>query len=263
MHETERHRLILSTVQNKPVLTVHEIVELTGASEATIRRDIAFLHLKKRVKRVRGGVEALVPPQVGVLLGRTYTVNEGIRIFEKKTIAQQAVELCQDGDSIILNGGTTTFQMTPWLSTMQMQILTNSFPIAEYLLKHSKSTVMLPGGIIYREQNIILNPFDSEFVRGFHAHRIFMGAYGVGPFGVMEADPLLVQAEQRLAQQADDIILLVDSSKFSKRSSFILFDLSRVSVVITDDQVDDKSAQMLDQSGVKLIVVSLNKKQSA
>ena len=62
MHEKERHRLILSAVQERPVVTVQEMVALTDASEATIRRDIAALHMQKRLRRVRGGAEAMVPP---------------------------------------------------------------------------------------------------------------------------------------------------------------------------------------------------------
>ena len=61
MHERERHRIILSAVQEKPVATVQDLVELTSASEATIRRDIAALHVQGRLRRVRGGAEALHP----------------------------------------------------------------------------------------------------------------------------------------------------------------------------------------------------------
>lgn len=76
MHETERHRIILSAVQDKPVVTVGELRGLTGASEATIRRDIASLHMKKKLRRVRGGAEAITPPQFVGLAGRPFAVNE-------------------------------------------------------------------------------------------------------------------------------------------------------------------------------------------
>ena len=55
---------------------------------------------------------------------------------------------------------------------------------------------MLPGGVIYREQNIILSPFDNDVTRNFYAKRMFMGAQGLGPLGLMEADPLLIQADR-------------------------------------------------------------------
>ncbi|TKB69832.1 MAG: DeoR/GlpR transcriptional regulator, partial [Mesorhizobium sp.] len=185
MHEKERHRIILSAVQEKPVVTVQEMVDLTESSEATIRRDIAALHVQKRLRRVRGGAEALSPPQFIGLAGRPFSVNETINASQKRAIAREAVELCKDGEPIIINGGTTTFQMVHFLTGRRMPIFTNSFPIAEHLLRHSKNTVMLSGGTIYREQNIILSPFDNDVTRNFYARRMFMGAQGLGPLGLM------------------------------------------------------------------------------
>ena len=70
----------------------------------------------------------------------------------------------------------------------------------------------------------------------------------------MEADPLLIQAEQKLIGQADELVVLVDSSKFDQRSSLVLCPLSRVTTVITDDGISDKAAAMLDAADVNLIV---------
>jgi DeoR family ulaG and ulaABCDEF operon transcriptional repressor len=263
MHEKERHRIILSAVQEKPVVTVPEMVELTSSSEATIRRDIAALHLQKRLRRVRGGAEALTPPQFIGLAGRPFSVNEGLHAAEKRAIAREAVELCKDGEPIIINGGTTTFQMVHFLTGRRMPIFTNSFPIAEHLLKHSKNTVMLSGGTIYREQNIILSPFDNDVTRNFYARRMFMGAQGLGPLGLMEGDPLLIQAEQKLIDQADELVVLVDSSKFRQRSSLILCGLSRISTVITDEGIEDREAKMLENAGVALIVAGRSREADA
>ena len=262
MHEKERHRIILSAVQDRPVVTVQELVALTDSSEATIRRDIATLHVQKKLRRVRGGAESIHPPQFVGLAGRPFSVNETINIAQKRAIAQKAVELCEDGDAIIINGGTTTFQMVHPLATKRMQVFTNSFPIAEHLLKNSKNTIMLSGGAIYREQNIILSPFDNDVTRNFYAKRMFMGAQGLGPLGLMEADPLLIQAEQKLIGQADELVVLVDSSKFSARSSLILCPLERISTVVTDEGIPDNAANMLEQADVKLIVAQSNAAQT-
>jgi DeoR family ulaG and ulaABCDEF operon transcriptional repressor len=256
LHEKERHRIILSAIQDRPVVTVVDLCSLTGVSEATIRRDISTLHMQKKLRRVRGGAEAITPPQFVGLAGRPFSVNETLRINEKRAIARAAIEMCEDGDSIIINGGTTTFQMVHPLANRRLQVFTNSFPIAEHLLKHSKNTVMLSGGTIYREQNIILSPFDNDVTRNFYAKRMFMGAQGLGPIGLMEADPLLIQAEQKLIGQADELVVLVDSSKFSQRSSLVLCPLDRISTVITDDGVSDKTAAMLAAADVKLIVAN-------
>ena len=254
MHERERHGIILSAVQERPVATVAELVQLTGTSEATIRRDINTLHTEKKLRRVRGGAEALAPAALPGLAGRPFALNQTLNTAEKQAIAQAAVALCEDGDAIIVNGGTTTFQMVHALAHRRCQVFTNSFPIATHLLKHSKNTVMVPGGAIYREQNIILSPFENDVTRNFYARRMFMGAQGVGPLGLMEADPLLIRAEEKLMGQADELVVLVDSSKFEQRSSLVLCPLGRITTLITDDGISDKAAAMLDAADVKLIV---------
>jgi DeoR family transcriptional regulator, ulaG and ulaABCDEF operon transcriptional repressor len=254
MHEKERHRVILSAVQGRPVVTVGELCALTGASEATTRRDISALHVQRRLRRVRGGAEALHPSPFPGLAGRPFAVNETIMIEQKRAIARAAVDLCEDGEPIIINGGTTTFQMVHPLASRRLQVFTNSFPIAEHLLKHSKNTLMLPGGVIYREQNIVLSPFDNDVTRNFYARRMFMGAQGVGPLGLMEADPLLIQAEQKLIGQADELVVLVDSSKFANRSSLVLCPLERIDTLITDDGLPDRHAAMLEAAEVRLVI---------
>ncbi len=255
MHEKDRHRIILSAVQDRPVVTVIDLCVLTSASEATIRRDIATLDRQKRLRRVRGGAEAITTTPFVGLAGRPFSVNETMHIAEKQAIAAAAVDLCSDGEPIIINGGTTTFQMVHPLANRRMQVFTNSFPIAEHLLKNTRNTVMLSGGVIYREQNIILSPFENDVTRNFYAKRMFMGAQGIGPLGLMEQDPLLIQAEEKLIGQADELIVLVDSSKFANRSSLVLCPLDRIDTIITDDRIPDRTAAMLDAADVTLIVV--------
>ena len=256
MHEIERHRVILGEVADRPVVTVGQLCELTGASEATIRRDISALHVSGKLRRVRGGAEALHPPQTLGIAGRPFSVNEGVNSEAKRAIARAAVALCEDGESIIINGGTTTFQMVHHLAARRLQILTNSFPIAEHLLRNSRNTITLPGGAIYREQNIVLSPFENDVTRNFYARRMFMSARGISALGVMEGDPLLIQAEQKLINQADELVLLVDSSKFAARSSLILCPLERVHTIITDDGVAPRDARFVEQAGIRLIIAA-------
>jgi DeoR family transcriptional regulator, ulaG and ulaABCDEF operon transcriptional repressor len=258
MPERERHRIILGLVQERPVATIQDLMELTEASEATIRRDIAALHVQGRLRRVRGGAEALHPQQISPLAAKPFRVSEGENTAKKRAIAREAVALCHDGDAIIINGGTTTFQMVHYLSTRRMQVFTNSFAIAEHLIKHSKNQVMLPGGSVYRDQSIILSPFDNDVTRNFYARRMFMGAQGIGTLGVMEQDALIIQAEQKLINQADELVLMVDSTKFQRRSSLILCPLNRVSTLITDDGIPDQARAMIEDAGIKLIVAGVS-----
>ncbi len=254
MYESERHRIILSAIQEKPVVTVQDIAELTDASEATIRRDIASLHVQGKLRRVRGGAEAVHPPQLGNLAARPFRVSESVNIDKKRAIARKAVDVGEEGDAIIINGGTTTFQMVHYMSARRLQVMTNSFAIAEHLVKHSKCNVSVPGGAIYRDQSLILSPFENDAIRNFYARRIFIGAQGVGALGIMESDAMVIQSEQKLMRQAEELIVMVDSSKFRKRSSLILTPLDTVSTIITDEDISDEAARMVEAAGVTLVI---------
>jgi DeoR family ulaG and ulaABCDEF operon transcriptional repressor len=255
VHETERQRVIISAVQSRPVATVTDLCEMTGSSEATIRRDIAALHVAGKLRRVRGGAEAITPPEQGGLMGRPFSVNETINMAQKRAIARAAAEMCKDGEPIIINGGTTTYQMVHHLTGKRLSVFTNSFAIAEYLIHNSRNSVVIPGGTIYREQNVILSPFGGVVASHFYAKRMFIGCQGISAAGLMEADPMVVQSELALIGQAEELVLLADSSKFSGRSSLILCGLDRISAVITDSGISDDDRHMLETAGIAVTVV--------
>jgi len=242
--------------------SVTDLVEITGASEATVRRDIAALHVRGDLRRVRGGAEAVNPPAQGGLMGRPFSVNETINIAQKRAIARAAAEMCADGEPIIINGGTTTYQMVPHLAVRRMSVFTNSFAIAEYLIHNSRNSVVIPGGTIYREQNVILSPFGGVVASHFFAKRMFIGCQGLSRHGLMEADPMVVQSELALIGQADELVVLADSSKFSNRSSLILCGLDRIATVITDSGVRDEDRQMLEAAGINLVVTETDAAQA-
>ncbi|WP_267427049.1 DeoR/GlpR family DNA-binding transcription regulator [Methylobacterium sp. GC_Met_2] len=258
MHERERHRIILALLRERGVATVQAIAAATGGSEATVRRDLTALADQGELKKLRGGAEALhapAHPALSVVPLATPIGNTGPNILEKRAIARAAVDLCAEGDSIIINGGTTTFQMVHALGGLKLQVLTNSFSVADHLLRHSACAVMVPSGTIYREQNIILSPFEDDGTVHFRARRMFMGAMGLSALGLMERDALIISSEQRLMRQADELILLVDATKFRTQSSMILAPLNRATRIITDDRITDAERRMVEAAGVDLIVV--------
>jgi DeoR family ulaG and ulaABCDEF operon transcriptional repressor len=144
--------------------------------------------------------------------------------------------------------------MVHYLTDKRLSVFTNSFAIAEFLIHNSRNSVVIPGGTVYREQNVILSPFGGVVASHFYAKRMFIGCQGIGSHGLMEADPMVVQSELALIGQADELIVLVDSSKFSGRSSLILCGLDRISTVITDSGIRDEDRHMLEEAGVALVV---------
>lgn len=254
MHERERHRIILETLQMRPVATVQDFADATGGSEATIRRDLAALATQGRLRKLRGGAEALHAPNLVSLNTHRGASSLTPHSIEKRAIGRRAVEMCREGDAIIINGGSTTFQMVHALGAMRLQVLTNSFSIADHLLRHSRCTIFVPFGAIYREQNIILSPFADDGTAHFRARRMFMGAKGLSRLGLMEEDALTISSEQRLMRQADELVVLVDATKFAAQSSMILAPLSRATCIVTDHRITAADRRMIEEAGVELVV---------
>lgn len=255
MLEAERHRVILKLVQERSVVSVADLVEIMGASEATVRRDINAMAELGKIRRIRGGAEALTPRHESHLAGMPFRLSQSIGVAAKRAIARAAAELIKDGESIIINGGTTTFALVEFLAERQLDILTNSMPIVTKLLATSRNRVVLPGGTIYREQNIVLSPYDSDAIEHFWGQKLFTGCYGLNRFGMMETDPLIVQAQMKLLKRCDDLIVMADSRKLRQRSSMIVAGLDRISTLITDSGAREEELEMLRTAGIKVIVV--------
>lgn len=252
MHQTERDQTILSLLTENVIVTFRQLSNVLDASPATIRRDLNRLEKSGLVQRVHGGVKLPAKPS-GEPTTRPDTLIENRTL--KVAIGKRAAELVRLDEPIILNGGTTTYAMAQALLDHQAQILTNSNLIARLLLTQSRNRVFVPGGEIFREQSLILSPFDNDVIRNFHGGTMFLGAHGIGPMGIMENDHLLVQAEQKLLQRAERLVLLVESEKFKRRASLVLCELSHLSIVVTDDGISKQDCSMLEKSGVEVITI--------
>jgi DeoR family ulaG and ulaABCDEF operon transcriptional repressor len=144
--------------------------------------------------------------------------------------------------------------MCPHLAGRHCQVLTNSLHIVNALLPQDGTRILVPSGTVFREQNIILAAAGEDSMPRFHAPKLFMGAAAVGPRGIMQADVILVAAERRLIDRAEEVVLLVDSSKFTAQSGTIVCGLDEIDVVITD-AVPDDMAEVLRQAGVRIELV--------
>lgn len=257
MHAAERERRIFEALRPTGFVSYRDLEVLLDASPATIRRDLTRLEETGQIIRVHGGAklpegdDASGPRLLGTSFDQNITQNLG----PKQAIGKAAAALCQPGEGVMIDGGTTTLQMCPHLDGLGLQVLTNSLHIVNALLPQQGTRILLPSGAVFREQNIILAPAGEELMPRFHAPRLFMGAAAIGPQGAMQADPVLVAAERRLIDRAEEVILLVDSSKFRSQSGTIVCGLDEIDTVITDSGIAPAAAAALRDAGVKLVVV--------
>jgi DeoR family transcriptional regulator, ulaG and ulaABCDEF operon transcriptional repressor len=262
VHATEREKLILEALGPSGFVSYRDLEERLGASPATIRRDLSRLEAQGQIARVHGGaklVEAVSPPGQGglglQLHGTPFELAVKQKMPAKRAIGRAAAALCEPGEGVMIDGGSTTLQMCPHLAGLDLQVLTNSLHIVNALLPQPGTRILLPSGSVFREQNIVLAPAGEESMPRFHAPKLFMGAAAVGPQGVMQADVILVAAERRFIDRAEQVVLLVDSSKFKSSSGAIVCGLGEVDVLITDAGIPDAMRAALSDADVRLIVI--------
>jgi len=261
MHATERERLILEMMSGPGFVTYRALEANIDASPATIRRDLSRLEEAGQIVRVRGGAklrpdaEGRPVMSHGHLVGTPFQDNLNRQRSQKEAIGRAAAALCQPNEGIMIDGGTTTFQMCPHLAGLNLQVLTNSLHIVSALLSQSGTRLLVPSGAVFPEQNIILSPEGDESMPRFHAPKLFMGAASVGTSGIMQADVLLVAAERRFMEKADQVIVLADSSKFQRSSGTVVCGLEDIDILITDSGIMDEDARSVRAADVKLIIV--------
>lgn len=257
MHAAERERQIIAALRPRGFVSYRDLEVLLDASPATIRRDLARLESAGQIARVHGGAKlpgddhAPGPGLLGTPFDQSITQN----LAAKQAIGRAAAALCGPGEGVMIDGGTTTLQMCPHLDGLGLQVLTNSLHIVNALLPQLGTRILLPSGAVFREQNIILAPAGEESMPRFHAPRLFMGAAAVGPQGVMQADPVLVAAERRLIDRAEEVILLVDSSKFRTQSGAIVCGLEEIDIIITDSGISPELLDLFEAAAVTVRTV--------
>ncbi len=260
MHSAERERLILKAIEPNGFVSYRDLEATLDASPATIRRDLSRLESEGLITRVHGG--ARLPEEAKAagalrLSGTPFDQSITQNLAAKQAIGKAAAALINPGEGVMIDGGTTTLQMCPHLAGLDCQVLTNSLHIVNALLEQEGTRIIVPSGAVFREQNIILAPSGEHSMPRFHAPKLFMGAAAVGPQGVMQADVVLVAAERRFMDQAEQVILLVDSSKFASSSGAIVCGLDEIDVVITDSGIDPAMLEVLKSNGITVILAEV------
>lgn len=256
MHATERERAITDILKTRGFIAFRDLETLIDASPATLRRDLERMAVEGRLVRVHGGARLAdsKPDEAQHLSGPPFHVNVTVNRLQKEAIGRAAAGLCTPGEGVMINGGSTTLQMCDHLDGLNLQVLTNSLHIVSALAHQAGTRILVPGGALFKEQNIILSTRGEDNMPRFHAPKLFLGAASVGAGGVMEPDPVLVNSDRRFIERAEEIILLVDSSKFQGLSGHVVCDLEEIDVVVTDAGLDDKHAKTLEKAGVRLLV---------
>ncbi|RIJ46641.1 DeoR/GlpR transcriptional regulator [Maribellus luteus] len=246
-----RKKIILNFLKDNESVTVQEIVNDCNASEITIRRDLAELEEKGLLIRTHGGAIRNTAAE------NLFTFNSKMNQNKenKEYICKIASRFIEDNDIIFIDCGSTLSFLSKFISKKEsLTVITNSLPIISELINFSNIKLIIIGGEVVNERKAVYGHSAERTIGQYHANKAFIGADGISlAKGLTSYDEKEASITLKMAENADEVFLLCDSTKIEKNSFVTFAPYSILNCVITDNDLDLKYISKYQKNNVSLI----------
>lgn len=251
----ERRNKVLDYINQNSRADIAELAQLLDCTEATIRRDLDYLEQKDLLIRTHGGA---IRKEKSRSVWQTTPVSERLEqnSREKRLIAEYAANLIDEGESLMIDGGSTTmFFANSIRYKNNLQIITNAPAIAEILVESENNNVIVTGGEMLRGTYALGGSETEKQLEKFYVDKCVIGVTGliIGE-GVFAAIPTEANIKRIMAMRAREIIILMDSSKIGTRGFCRAFKLHSGIAIITDSKIAQKDYEALRNDGVNVLI---------
>ena len=251
MNQFERHAKIRGALAEKEFIGLQELCELLDASKATVRRDLMDFEHQGLLKRVHGGARAVSQVRDETLDFKFLSASSP---EEKARIGKLAASLVEDGQTVILGGGSTVLEAARVLFDRPIQVVTNSLPVAQVLMDCRETEVTLTGGYLYPRLGIQIGPVCERMVRGVSADLAIMGIRGVTESGLSDNNALVVESLRAMMKAAARVVIVADRTKFGRNAMIPVAGFAEIHQIISDSGLEPEHRQMLDERGVSYLL---------
>lgn len=259
MLKEQRYQYILDRLRKEGIVTTVSLSQDMGTSYMTVWRDLGVLEQRGMVQRVRGGAMMAGREEVsGISLFPAFDPRRDPHYEKKVLIGKYAArKLVSDGENITVEAGTTASRLVSYLTQSQLTLLTNGLVTAFMAASHlPRMTVMCSGGILI-ETGAFIGPQAEEFFTRFKVNKVFFGAQGLTlEDGFTDPTPLYAPLKRVMRQNAEKVIVLIDSSKIGVRSLVQVLPLDEVDIVVTDPAAPSEILEGLRQRGIEVHLAS-------
>jgi DeoR family fructose operon transcriptional repressor len=249
MLSIERHREILGRLQRIGSVRVSELALSLKVTEETIRRDLDKLSQEGSLVRIRGGAVPVQTDQVEL----PFDVRETVNLREKQEIAFAAVRFVEAGQVLALDASSTAREFARVLPDTPLTVVTNSLAITTALARRERIRIVSTGGVLDGPHLAYDGIIAEQALERFNINKLFFSVKGVDlERGLSVAADGHARTKRRMMDLAEQIILLVDGSKFNQRAVEFFADVRDVDVVITDSLADVTFVDELRDRGVEV-----------
>jgi len=246
----ERRSRLLELIRQRGFASLPALAEALAVSESTVRRDLDFLEESGVAQRTHGGVFYTGPsPKL-----THFDQRQALNWDKKRQIAVAASRLIDDNDTILLDGGTTTYELAQLLVGRPLQVVTNSLPVANLFTSSELTDLVLVGGYVHAKTGVSLGPYANQMLAGLNVRRAVVSVAGINERGCYNSNLLLVETERAMMASAEEVIVVADSTKLGHTSLARLCELREIDVLVTDREIPPPWRERIEAAGVKLIV---------
>ena len=250
----ERRNHLLELVRVRRFASLPELAEQLEVSESTVRRDLDQLEKQGAARRIHGGVLYTgVSPKLP-----HFDAQQPAEWDKKKSIAAAAQRLIEDGDTILLDGGSTTYELARLLVGRPLHVVTTSLPVANLFASDAGSDLVLIGGNICPRSGVARGPYADRMLSMVKVRKTIFSVAGVCDDGFFNNDLMLVETERAMMRAAAEVIVVADSTKFGHQSLTHLCPLNVVHHLVVDDGITAEWREKVRAAGVNLIVAETN-----
>jgi len=257
--KTERKNEILRMLATGGKTKIISMVNELNVSEATIRRTLSELEMEGKVIRTHGGAQLFTKRSHEYIFENRFSTN----LNQKKAIAKSAANLLDSNEIIFLDSGTTVFFTAECIARLieadqirGLRVITNSVAVAEVLGTSCEVTIL--GGKVRLSRKDVYGPLVEKNIKLFRANKAFIGADGITlKDGIMTTDEFTSKIDEDMIERSDEVILLVDSSKFGSPSFVSYAALDAIDTLVTDTDLDTGVRKEYEDLGIKLILAEL------
>jgi len=248
----ERKALLLKKLRDDGYIQVADLAGELDLSPITIRRDLMLLEKEGICVRKRGGA---VRTAQGVTVEIPYDIKKNRNIEEKSRIARAALELVENGDTILMDAGSTTYNLACLLHTKErLTVVTHDLNIAVKLAANPNINLICTGGIARANVFTLQGSQVVDFIRNLNVDKSFIGADAIHSDGtISNVNIEEVPIKQAMIKAANQVILLTDSSKFGITGFAKVCDIQDVDYLITDDNAPEEFRTCCKEKQVKTI----------
>lgn len=252
MLNLERQTKILELLEQNGKVEVADLARRLAASEVTIRKDLKGLDSRGLLRKAHGGAVRAET----VSADPSLQIKAALHAEAKRRIGVAAAGLIVDGESIILDSGTTTQQVARHIKKRRgVKVITNALNVATELMGAEGVEVILLGGLLRQNSNSLVGQFAEEMLAQFFVDKLFLAVDAVDlEFGLSTPNLDESHVNQAMVSAARETILVADSSKFGKRSLSRIVPLSDVDKIITDNGLAEATQAGLRELGIELIL---------